>query len=204
MSQHLLDMLAPPNTDAGKVYGVVVGIVSNNQDPEKMGRVRVKFPWLSNDDESGWARVATMMAGKGRGSWFLPEVDDEVLVAFEHGDVRFPYVVGALWNGKDSPPEDNSDGKNNIREIHSRSGHILRLDDKDGSEKVEVTDKNGNTFTISSSSNEITIEAKGRITIKGNGIEINSESDVRIKAGSTMDLNAGAVMTIKGSIVNIN
>jgi len=81
-----------------------------------MGRVKVKFPWLSDEHESWWARIATPMAGGGRGAYFLPEVNDEVLCAFEHGDVRFPYVVGALWNGKDAPPTTNDDGKNNFRE----------------------------------------------------------------------------------------
>ena len=212
MGQHLVDLLSTHNQDSGKITGVVVGIVVNNQDPDKMGRVKVKFPWLSNDDESWWARVATMMAGPSRGSWFLPEVDDEVLIAFEHGDVRFPYVVGALWNGKDAPPGNNDDGKNNIREIKSRSGHILRLDDTDGSEKVEVIDKSGNSITIESSNNQITVKATGKIKIEGNGIEITSQSDVQIQANSTMNIkanatmsiNANANMTIKGAMVNIN
>ena len=121
MSTSLLDLLHPSGEQgagAGRYYGVVVGIVTNNQDPNNMARVRVKFPWLSDDNESWWARMAVPMAGSGRGSYFLPEVDDEVLVAFEHGDVRSPYIVGGLWNGKDSPPANNSDGKNNIRVIH--------------------------------------------------------------------------------------
>src|SRR5687768_7153196 len=86
-----------------RMYGVVIGIITNNKDPDKLGRVKVKFPWLSDTDESFWARTATPMAGNQRGMYFLPEVDDEVLVAFEHGDLRFPYIIGALWNGKDKP-----------------------------------------------------------------------------------------------------
>ena len=84
-----------------RFYGVVVGIVTNNQDPDNMHRVKVRFPWLNQDHESNWARVATSMAGNGRGAYFLPEVDDEVLVAFEHGLIDQPYVIGSLWNGKD-------------------------------------------------------------------------------------------------------
>jgi uncharacterized protein involved in type VI secretion and phage assembly len=87
--------------DDGRITGVVIGIVTNNQDPDRLGRVKVRFPWLSGGTESHWARVATPMAGNGRGLYFLPEVDDEVLVLFERGDVRFPFVIGALWNGKD-------------------------------------------------------------------------------------------------------
>ena len=89
---------------ASRIYGVVVGVVTNNQDPEELGRVKVKFPWLSDADESDWARIATPMAGNEKGIYFLPEVDDEVLVVFEHGDLRFPYIIGALWNGQAPPP----------------------------------------------------------------------------------------------------
>src|SRR5262245_56550673 len=119
----LLTQETPFDLNVGKIYGLVVGIVTNNQDPDKLGRIKVKFPWLTDTDESCWARIGMLMAGKGRGSFFLPEVDDEVILAFEHGDVRFPYVIGALWNGKDTPRYDNADGKNNLRVFTSRSGH---------------------------------------------------------------------------------
>ena len=84
--------------------GVVIGLVTNNQDPDGQGRVKVKFPWLSDDQESNWARLAMPMAGKNRGLFLLPEVGDEVLVMFEQGDVNHPYVIGAVWNGADTPP----------------------------------------------------------------------------------------------------
>ncbi|HEY9666693.1 MAG TPA: phage baseplate assembly protein V, partial [Coleofasciculaceae cyanobacterium] len=141
-----------------RIYGVVIGIVTNNQDPDKLGRVKVKFPWLSDADESYWARVATPMAGKDRGIYYLPELDDEVLVVFEHGDVRFPYVLGALWNGKDMPPADNGDGKNNLRVIKSRSGHVIRLNDEDGKETIEIIDKSGkNSLIFDTAKNAIAI-----------------------------------------------
>src|SRR5215510_16339114 len=117
---------------ANRLNGVMVGVVTNNQDPEGLGRVKVRFPWFSNEDESGWARIAAPMAGKERGIYFLPEVDDEVLVAFEHGRVDHPYVLGCLWNGQDTAPENNNDGENNHRTIKSRSGHVVRLNDAAG------------------------------------------------------------------------
>ena len=120
---------------SGRIYGVVIGIVTDNKDPDKMGRIKMKLPWLAEDAESTWARIATLMAGNDRGSFYLPEVDDEVLVAFEHGDLRYAYVLGTLWNGKDKPPETNDDGKNNKRVIKSRSGMTILLDDTSGSEK---------------------------------------------------------------------
>jgi uncharacterized protein involved in type VI secretion and phage assembly len=206
MSQNLLDVISPADHEkASKMYGVVVGIVTNNKDDGHMGRVKLKFPWLSDDDESTWARIAVPMAGGGRGAYFLPEVDDEVLVAFEHGDIQYPYVVGALWNGKDAPPAENSDGKNNIRVIHSRSGHLVRLDDTDGDEKIEIIDKTGgNSITIKASDNSIAITCTGRMKLAANGIEINSDSDVKIQAGSTMSVQSSANMTIQGSMVSIN
>src|SRR5271170_858207 len=101
MGTSLLDVLHPAQNEdsSGRFYGVAVGIVSNNKDPMNLGRVRMKFPWLSDDHESDWTRMASLMAGPGRGAYFLPEVNDEVLVAFEHGDVRRPYVIGGMWNG---------------------------------------------------------------------------------------------------------
>jgi uncharacterized protein involved in type VI secretion and phage assembly len=207
-----------PDTDAGKIYGVVVGIVTNNQDPEKLGRVKVKYPWLSDSEESHWARMAALMAGKGRGSFYLPEVDDEVLLAFEHGDVRFPYVIGMLWNGKDTPRYDNGDGKNDQRVITSRSGHelifndndqqgkvtihtkknhVITLDDSAGGEKISIVDKGGgNSIEIDSVQNSIAIKSGVKLTIESQTIEI--------KAGAMMKIEAGATMTIKGAMVMIN
>jgi uncharacterized protein involved in type VI secretion and phage assembly len=199
---------------AGRINGVVIGIVTNNQDAEGLGRVKVRFPWLSDADESDWARVAAPMAGKERGFYFLPEVDDEVLVAFEHGDVRFPYVIGSLWNGQDAPPATNDDGKNNVRVIKSRSGHLIRLNDEDGKETVEIIDKSEknsiifdtakNTITIAADK-DITISApNGTVKIEAQKIEINSSADAKVEAGAGMDVKASGTMTIKGATVNIN
>lgn len=199
---------------ASRIYGVVVGVVTNNQDPDGLGRVKVKFPWLSAEDESAWARLVTPMAGKERGLYFLPEVDDEVMVAFEHGDVRFPYVIGALWNGQDAPPLTNEDGKNNVRQIKSRSGHIIRLNDEDGKEKIEIIDKSEknsivfdtakNTITITTDK-DITLTApQGTIKLNAQKIEMKSSADTKIEAGAGMDVKASATLNVKGATVNIN
>src|SRR6476469_2175065 len=86
------------------INGVVIGLVTDVNDPLKQGRIRVNFPWLEDEHQTDWIRIATTMAGNGRGTFFMPELQDEALVAFEHGNVRMPYVIGFLWNGKDSPP----------------------------------------------------------------------------------------------------
>lgn len=199
---------------ASRVSGVVVAVVTNNKDEDGLGRVKVRFPWLSEQDESQWARMAAPMAGKQRGIYFLPEVDDEVLVAFEHGDIRFPYVLGALWNGKDAPPETNGDGKNNLRVIRSRSGHVIRLNDEDGKETVEIVDKSEkNRIVIDTAKNSITITsdkditlsaAQGTITLDAQKIAIKSSADAKLEAGAGLDLKAQATLTVKGATVNIN
>ena len=202
------------------INGVVVGIVTNNNDPQGMGRVRVRFPWRGDDDESYWARVATLMAGEDRGTFFLPEVDDEVLVAFDHGNINHPYVIGALWNGVDTPPETNADGKNNIRTIKSRSGHeiifddnheqnsekivihtnaghTILLDDSAGAEKIEIKDKtDNNKITIDSVQNSINIESAMELKIKANVVEIEGTTSLTLKSN--------AALTIQGLPVKIN
>ena len=209
-----LRVLVAPVAPHDRFYGVVVGIVTNNQDPDGMHRVKVKFPWLSKDVESNWARVAAPMTGNDRGAYFLPEVDDEVVVAFEHGQVDHPFVVGSLWNGKDTAPESNSDGQNNHRTIKSRSGHVLRFNDKAGGETIEIIDRTGsNKIIIDSAANTITIEAKsditiksvtGKLTMQANGIEMKSQLGVSVEASTSMDLKANAVVTVKGAMIRLN
>lgn len=203
----LLDLIEEKKSES-KVYGVVIGIVTDNNDPENLCRVKVKFPWLSGDDESNWARVASPMAGKERGMTFLPEVDDEVLVAFEYGDINMPYVIGSLWNGVDKPPYGNDDGKNNIRIIKSRSGHVIKLDDTEGEEKIEIADKEKKNMIIIDikkkkislvSEKDIEISAPdGKVTINAKDFEAKSSASTKIEASVSMDFKASEKVTIKG------
>jgi uncharacterized protein involved in type VI secretion and phage assembly len=211
----LLDALLDMSEMAAetRLFGLVVGVVTNNQDPDGLGRVKVRFPWLSDHEESHWARIAVPMGGKERGTYFLPEVDDEVLVAFEHGNPSFPYVLGALWNGKDAPPTTNYDGKNSLRLIKSRSGHVIKLNDEDGKETVEIIDKNGNSIVIDTAKNMLTINtnkdivlaaAQGTIKLQAQKIELKSSADTKIESGAGMDVKASATLNVKGATVNIN
>jgi phage protein D len=165
--------------------GLVIGIVTDNQDPEGWGRVKVKYPWLSAEHASDWARVVSCGGGKDRGVEFLPEVNDEVLVGFEMGDIHHPYVLGGLWNGKDAPPKKNSEivqgGQVNQRIIRSRAGHVIMLDDTDGAGGITIKDKNGNTIELDTGGNQLKIEIKGDISIK-----------------------AGGQIEIKGAVINLN
>jgi uncharacterized protein involved in type VI secretion and phage assembly len=197
---------------------VVIGVVTNNRDPDNLGRVKVRFPWLTESDESSWARLATPMAGSDRGLFLLPEVDDEVLVAFEHGDVRFPYVLGALWNGVDTPPRTNANGENNLRvmrsrrghelifddsqngaqvTIHTSAGHQIILDDTAGQEKILIQDRtSNNTITVDAVQNTITIAAQMQLSLQAPTITIEADTMLTIKAGATL--------TLQGTLVKIN
>ena len=126
----------------GVVKGLAIAVVTQNQDPDNLCRVKVSFPWHDKPSESYWARLATPMAGSDRGLVVIPEVGDEVLVAFEREDLRFPYVLGGLWNGKEKPPRFNGDGKNDERIFQSRKKHYLLF--KDGAQgAVEIAHEKG-------------------------------------------------------------
>jgi len=211
----LFDMLQ--NSESGQnggIKGVAIAVVTNNQDDEQFGRVKVKYPWRDSEDESYWARIITFMAGNEMGGFFLPEVNDEVLVAFENGEIDQPYILGGLWSGKIKPPETNQDGKNNLRFIKSRSGHKIVLDDTDGSEKIEIIDKTEkNILTIDTSSNTITLTSdkdiiikasNGKISLDAMELELKSSANAKVEAGGNLDLTATGNNTIKGAMVMIN
>jgi uncharacterized protein involved in type VI secretion and phage assembly len=162
----------PSPNEPEQFYGVAMAKVTNNVDEESQGRVKVSCPWLSDTDESDWIRCTTPMAGKQIGMYFLPEVGDEVLVAFEHGDLSNPVVIGSLWNPRVPPPATNSDGQDNIRLIKTKSGHTITLDDTKGSEKIIIQDKGGSQITMDhdgtmtiSAAKDLVLKAKGSITL---------------------------------------
>lgn len=196
----------------GDVKGLAVGLVTQNNDPDGLCRVRVSYPWNDQPRESYWARLVAPMAGKNRGLVLIPEVGDEVLLGFERGDLRFPYVIGALWNGVDKPPLSNSDGNNDKRGFTSRKGHKLLFDDgargvvelalADGrklrldDDSMQLDDGKGNRIKIDSNSGGLTIEAAGKLTIKA--------ASVSIEASAAMELKSSAVMTVTGSLIKLN
>ena len=128
----------------GRFYGVYAAVVTRifELDGQQQGRVKVRLPWspdANGDEYEVWARLATMMAGNNRGSWFIPDPGDEVLVAFEAGDTRRPYVVGMLWNGVDHPPEQMDPQEwNYLKTIRSRNGVRITMNDQDGQESLTL------------------------------------------------------------------
>lgn len=217
----VFDLLSKDEDESkGDLKGVAIGVVTNLDDPKKLGRIKVRLHWRENEDDTYWARVATLMAGPDRGSFFLPEPGDEVLVAFERDDIRHPFIIGALWNGQDKPPEPDYTEENNIRkiktragheiifdddkndssrkvEIHTEKGHKIVLDDASGSEKIEIIDKTGsNKIVIDSVQNNMNIECGASLTIKA--------TQITIEASATMTLKANSALTIQGQPVAIN
>lgn len=181
-----------------KVHDVAVGIVSDIKDPQGLGRVKIKLPWLPDAGSSeyqSWARVATLMGGDNRGTWFVPDVDDEVLVAFEHGDPRFPYVIGALWNGKDSPPLSMDGGGNNYKkQICSRNGVKVTLDDTDGQETLTLETPGGQKLTLKDGPGSATLEDSN-----GNSIKLES-AGITVTASAKVTVNASSVSVSAGMV----
>ena len=196
-----------------RIPGVVTGIVNSLDDPEGMGRVQLTFPWMADSEpQSNWARIAVPMAGAERGIQFMPEVGDEVLVAFEQGELRVPYVVGFLWNGQDAPPRE----ERAQRAIQTVSGHVLEFDDSDGSEKISLLFK-GDKPSVVMDEKTVTIEtATGHavnldddigisLSFQGSDPTITLESGkLTISAtGSTIELSASGVK-ISGALIELN
>ncbi len=182
---------------------LTTAIVTNNNDPDALGRIKVQYTW--SDDESHWARISTLMAGNDRGLYFIPEVGEEVLVAFVNGDIQSPIVIGSLWNQSDLPPENNSDGENNIRKIRSRSGHEIIFDDSDGSEKITIKDSSGSSLEFDASSGSVYINSTKDVVINADAnVSIETATGLVLKAGSNLSIEAGGELSLKGTIVRIN
>ena len=208
-------------TESSRVYEPVIGLVTDNKDPLKLGRVKVKVPILSEQDTTDWMPIIMLGAGKNRGWFFIPEPDDEVLIVFEHGDMDRPLVVGALWNGKDKPPDANPGG-NPHRVIKSRAGSRVMFDD--GPEpKVFIEDGAGKgRITIDTKNNKIVIEAlvgdvcfqspSDDMKIVAKSAEFTATNNLEIHAGSNMGwgtdasakINGSSGVTMSGSTANLN
>jgi uncharacterized protein involved in type VI secretion and phage assembly len=200
--EEIIDARIPAGL-GGRWYGCYPALVSDIKDPDNQGRVKLTLPWAPDTGSSryeAWARLATLMGGNNRGSWFVPDVNDEVLVVFEGGDTRRPYVVGGLWNGSDAPPATmDGGGNNNSKVLRSRNGVKITLDDqsgqesfvcetpggqkmtlKDGAGSVEIVDSNGNSIKLESSG--VTITASAKVTVNASQVAV-SAGMVTVDAG---------------------
>lgn len=190
--------------------GIYPAIVTNNNDSEgKSNRVKVKYPWLDENIESHWARVVSIGAGNGMGLHWLPEINDEVLVAFEHGNFNRPYVLGGVHSSKNKLSADVPEGKAmDVRMMRSRSGHKIIMDDQSGSEHVTIETKSGHFIKMDDANKKVQIQSSGgkKITIddQGNSITIEGAQTVNVKSTGSMNIEATQAITIKANqAVNI-
>lgn len=209
------ERLAPAAATAASM-GVVTAVVTNNQDLRQLGRVKVKFPWLTNDAESGWARIAS----SDRSSVAIPAVGDEVLVAFEQGDFNRPYILGMMWNSKHAPPQPGTrlphEDKSQVRTWQSRAGHTLTMNDRLDQPGIIVATKMGHKITLDDLTNRVELTTKGgvsitldelqqKITINGRGsIEITTLGSLELKAGGDISLQATRQVSIKAATISLN
>ncbi len=189
----------------------VVGLVADNRDPERLARVKLTFPSLPGDDASAWAPISSLGAGDDRGWFFLPEVGDEVLVMFEHGDIDRPVVIGALWNGEDAPPDKN-EGKNERRSIVSRSGArivfddaagVVRLEDGGGIGSIEI-DSEGE-ITLEANQGDVCLQAPGGdLNIVATKVSIRGQTAFHLESAEGIALGANQSLTFRGMPLQVH
>jgi uncharacterized protein involved in type VI secretion and phage assembly len=208
---------APEAPEEKTINGVTVAVVLNNVDSMSLGRVQLKLPWMPGFEP--WARVATPMAGMGRGAFFIPQIGDEVVVAFNHGDLRDPYVVGSVWNSLDKPPATLPTDSVTKRAIRTPLGHELEFDEA----LQTVTLKSATQQTVEMSPDSISISATGgvasitlgtdgSITIRGKSIDLQAVDSIKLTAGTGVEasaagsvaLKAGSTCDVKAPLVAIN
>lgn len=199
----ILEIIEQQQQSESTILGIVTAKITKNNDPEGLGRVKVRYGWRYADEESDWIRILTPMAGKQMGVFYLPEIDDEVIVAFQNGDINSPIVLGMVWSRNIPPPSTNDNGKNDIRMIKSRSGHKIILDDKDGNEKISIIDKSGNnslvfetahkSITITSEQDISLLAENGKIVLNAKKLEFTSTEKTSVTAGTdfTVDASSG-------------
>ncbi len=184
-------------------FGLVRAIVTDNKDPDKLGRIKIRYPWLgenAGNKETIWARLSRGISHAGSGDWFLPQVGDEVLVGFEFGKTEHPVILGGLYSKDSQPPKSgkagdlNENGKNNLRFLKTKAGHLFIFDDLPGSESISLIDKNSNQIVLDSAQQKITIkdQSGNQVVLENSGIKIQSAKKVVIEASSAIELGEGA------------
>lgn len=208
----IFDVFNPIKESTNEICGITLGIVYDNQDPEGLGRIRIKYPLLGEEIISDWARVLSPATGNNRGIFFLPQIEQEVIVSFLYGNVDMPYVIGSVWNGVDLPPV-SKESQQAIDQITTKGGHVIKFDNTQDNEKITIKDKNENQIVIDVKNNKINVisqkdieisATKGSVTINAANFSVNATEAVSIKANE-ISLSAETVMNISGQeMVNIN
>jgi phage baseplate assembly protein V len=197
-----------------EIRGVALAVVLDNLDLEGEGRVQLQLPWLPGFEP--WARVVVPAAGRSRGFWLIPQVGDEVLVAFDGGDVNSPYVLGSLWNGTDTPPTQSSLDAVTKTILHTPGGHVLELDDQQGTVKIttiagqkatlgpdKIVLEAGSSKATLQATGSVTIESSTDLTLKTTTLKLQATS-VSVEANADLSLKGSASASLQGGIVRIN
>jgi phage protein D len=200
------------------MHGAVIAEVADNDDPQRLGRVRLKFPTLSDSYVSDWARVVQVGAGPDSGAVFLPEVKDEVLCAFEYGDVRRPYVIGGLHNGKDKPRLGDGlvdAGKVTRRGFVSRKGHRIVMLDGDRASGIALLSADGQLrVSLNQTKGQIHIHAKGPVVIDtdsgavaitgGGDVALEARGQLSLKGTAGVKIESDAAVEVSGKPIKLN
>ncbi|WP_430882543.1 phage baseplate assembly protein V [Fusibacter sp. JL216-2] len=218
----IIDLLKEESSKSDdKMYGLTLGIVTNTEDPENLGRVKVQLLLRdASDNETDWIRVAVPFAGNKMGAYFIPDVDDEVLVGFINGDIHKPFVMAGLWNTKNKPPVDNEKGKNLTKMIKTKSGIEVILEDSENGEEsvVDIKTPKGLHVTMKDKDEVVEVSDKGgkngvKIDAKGGQINVNAEKKIMVKTGGSQIILDGAgqkidikttTLSIKAAKIDIN
>jgi len=192
------------------IPGVVIGVVTKNDDPDKLGRVKVKYPWMDDKAESFWTRIARPAAGAESGFIWIPDIDEEVVVAFEQGDLAHPLILGSLWNGQAKMPSQLmtsiDKGKVLIHGIVSPAGHkVMFYDKKDDGGIMLITADQKIVISLGEGENELAIRCDGAIKITADGdLDLTAKGAMKLEAAKGLDVKATGKLTLKGASVGIN
>ena len=186
-------------TTDNRYLGVVEAVVVDVIDPDKEGKVKLQFPWFDEDMVTEYARVSTLYAGNGYGTFFVPEVGDEVLVAFVHGDMRMPVVLGGLYNGQDKPPSDRQKDKDQ-KMVRTKAGHELLFDDSQKERRIKVTTAGAHQLDLDDKDKKVVVKTSG-----GHQVELDdsgSKVTVKTSGGQSLVLDGGSgKVTVTGATV---
>lgn len=183
-------MSGPSSLRPSRHFGLYPAVVTDLVDPDRLGRIEVRLPWLGTDgdeDVRAWATLLSPYAEDDQGLQALPEVDTQVMVAFEGGDLRRPYIVGAAWNGVEAMPV-TPEAANNVRVIKTRAGSMLEFDDTDGAAKVTLSLASGHSLVLDDSALEVKLTHSS-----GHTITLTASGAIEITANSTVDITAAAL-----------
>lgn len=185
-----------------RLYGVCAGIIEDNEDPEHEGRVKVSFPWLDDATISDWCRVMQPYAGDSFGAVWIPEKRSEVLVAFTHGDMNEPVIIGGLYNGKDKPPTYKDGTNQDVKMFLTKGGHTIKLDDSSQSMSIQIMTNGGNEVLLDDQNSKLTVQTPlgNQVVLDDNGSKIEISA---IGGVGKITIEASGAITVQGTQIKL-